>query len=607
MAASGDKLVVAAIDFGTTYSGYAFSFRHEYEKDRMNIFANTAWSASGAGLMSWKTPTTLLLQKNQTFDSFGYDAEERYDELIDNENEKGWYYFRRFKMLLHDKKVLSRDVTIPDIEGKHMPAKTVFSLSINYLKKHLMASLDKRNCGVVMDDILWVLTVPAIWNEPAKQFMREAAVMAGIKTENLILALEPEAASLYCKYLQTEKMQVGENKTEIVPFQPGTRYLVLDLGGGTVDVTVHEVIDKDTLMELDKATGGAWGGTKVDEAYMNVMKEIYGDEIMDQFTKENRPELLDFLREFEMRKRTIKDLSEEKKIVHLRFPAALHSIYEEKHSKNREEAIKQSRYVGKIKFRRDKISFDSEVFKELFRECRESIIQHIKQVLQTRSALNVSALIMVGGFSESNIITDAVREEFKDLKVIVPEEPGLSVVKGAVLYGHNPLTIAGRVCKFTYGVAVNVPFEKTVHPENKKVTINNEELCTDAFSPFVKIGDQVKAGEIISKEYEIQKQDAPVNIKIFASTGMYPLLTTEPSCNMMGSITVSPPKGGWPPGGKVVVEMGFGGTEFTVSARDSDNPDLNYTVNFDFLSEDIAQEQRENEDIIRSVQQTEIN
>ncbi|KAJ8297823.1 hypothetical protein KUTeg_024354 [Tegillarca granosa] len=158
------KLIVAAIDFGTTYSGYAFSFRHEYEKDRMNIFANTAWTASGVGLMSWKTPTTLLLDKDQ---------------------------------------VISRDVTIPDIEGKHMPARTVFSLSIYYLKEHLMKTLEKRSCGITMDDILW----------------------AGIESENLILALEPEAASLYCKYLQTKKTQTAENKTEMVPFEPGTRYL----------------------------------------------------------------------------------------------------------------------------------------------------------------------------------------------------------------------------------------------------------------------------------------------------------------------------------------------------------------------------------------------
>ena len=38
-----------------------------------------------------------------------------------------------------------------------------------------MTTLDKRDTGVQPNDIQWVLTVPAIWNDPAKQFMREAA------------------------------------------------------------------------------------------------------------------------------------------------------------------------------------------------------------------------------------------------------------------------------------------------------------------------------------------------------------------------------------------------------------------------------------------------
>ena len=41
-----NKLLVAAIDFGTTYSGYAFSFRHDYERDPLKISTNTAWSSS---------------------------------------------------------------------------------------------------------------------------------------------------------------------------------------------------------------------------------------------------------------------------------------------------------------------------------------------------------------------------------------------------------------------------------------------------------------------------------------------------------------------------------------------------------------------------------
>lgn len=35
------KLIVAAIDFGTTYSGYAYSLKDEYKKDPMKVFFGT--------------------------------------------------------------------------------------------------------------------------------------------------------------------------------------------------------------------------------------------------------------------------------------------------------------------------------------------------------------------------------------------------------------------------------------------------------------------------------------------------------------------------------------------------------------------------------------
>jgi len=46
----------------------------------------------------------------------------------------------------------------------------------------------------------WVLTVPALWSEEHKMFMRKAAVEAGIvestNSSNLLLCLEPEGASI---------------------------------------------------------------------------------------------------------------------------------------------------------------------------------------------------------------------------------------------------------------------------------------------------------------------------------------------------------------------------------------------------------------------------
>ena len=58
-----------------------------------------------------------------------------------------------------------------------MKAITVFSEAIRFLKDHLMSALNERNASneIAVDDIMWVLTVPAIWTDTAKQFMREAA------------------------------------------------------------------------------------------------------------------------------------------------------------------------------------------------------------------------------------------------------------------------------------------------------------------------------------------------------------------------------------------------------------------------------------------------
>ena len=45
-----------------------------------------------------------------------------------------------------------------------------------------------------------------------------------------MLALEPEAASIYCKHIPSERMVCG-GKSTLDAFSPGTKYLILDAGG----------------------------------------------------------------------------------------------------------------------------------------------------------------------------------------------------------------------------------------------------------------------------------------------------------------------------------------------------------------------------------------
>ncbi|CAG2226933.1 unnamed protein product [Mytilus edulis] len=188
-------LYVAAIDFGTTYSGYAFSSRTDFKRDPLEIHANQSWNAGSTQLASLKTPTCLLLDS--------------------------------------DKKNLSKDLMIEDISGKSLLALDVFSLSIKALKDHFIERVNKLVKNIQIDDILWVLTVPAIWDDNAKLFMRTSAEQvlsqAGIHPNKLRIALEPEAASIYCQTLPTKKSVDADSEIVVAPV--GTQYIVVDLGG----------------------------------------------------------------------------------------------------------------------------------------------------------------------------------------------------------------------------------------------------------------------------------------------------------------------------------------------------------------------------------------
>ena len=98
-----DHTVVVAIDFGTTYSGYAYSFRDDFLKVKTRQLPKiTTENWNSEQHIYDKTPTTLLLDKDKNFVGFGYDAETEYGRMTEEER-KEHYYFRRFKMTLYDK------------------------------------------------------------------------------------------------------------------------------------------------------------------------------------------------------------------------------------------------------------------------------------------------------------------------------------------------------------------------------------------------------------------------------------------------------------------------------------------------------------------------
>ena len=134
---------------------------------------------------------------------------------------------------------VNRQLLLKAANGKHMSGIEVFSAAIKFLKEHFLENIKNRNAQskVTVDKVRCVLTVPAIWNNAAKQFMRESAekvtlktnlnfLQAGIPQKNLSIALEPECASLYCQKLSPEKLGGFRNFKKV-----GSKYLILNNGG----------------------------------------------------------------------------------------------------------------------------------------------------------------------------------------------------------------------------------------------------------------------------------------------------------------------------------------------------------------------------------------
>ncbi|VDI52483.1 Hypothetical predicted protein [Mytilus galloprovincialis] len=574
-----DHLLVAAIDFGTTYSGYAFSMRHEFKTDPLKIHANQAWNSGGRALLSLKTPTCLLLNDKKELDSFGYEAENKYADIVMDDEQDNYYYFHRFKMNLHNNKKITSHMVLEDIRGKSVPAIEVFGLSIKALVTHLTDILDKQGTGMDKSEIQWVLTVPAIWTDAAKQFMRKSAVKAGIPEDSLKIALEPEAASIFCQYLPTKKLHGADEGFTMT--EPGAKYMVVDLGGGTADITVHEKLSNGQLKELCRAAGNDCGGTSVDGRFFQMLVKIFGGPLMKKIKDDDPSAYLDLFREFETVKRTITPEKDSK--VNITIPyASLDTHCNNILGENLADVLGSSPYSKQIAVRGDKMRVDADVMKALFKPTIDNIISLMKEILQNKAASDVSQLLLVGGFSECILIQDAVKRNFKSKKVIIPEEAGLSVLKGAVLFGHRPEYVRSRVMRFSYGVETRDDFDSNIHDKKYLVADVFPQKCEKIFNKIVEKDQEISLGQKFTTGHlTVVPMQKEMKLQIYVSTNKTPMYTDETSSTYLGSATITflvPTEDLR----NVKAEYIFGNTEISMKAVD-EKTGTNITASFDLI------------------------
>lgn len=335
-----------------------------------------------------------------------------------------------------------------------------------------------------------------------------------------------------------------------------------------MDITIQTVQADGSLHQVYKASGGEWGGTKVDEAFEEYLVSLVKYEAMDRFKKEHRDCYLDIFREFEVKKRTITPDLDGK--VTFKIPISLNDIYQDIHGASMKDSISsEMKKSGKLSWVGDKLRMDASVAKQFFSTTCDAIADHLDAIFKQPEARDAEIILMVGGFSESSMLQWHIKKRFGNSRnIIIPPESGLSVLKGAVLYGFDTQIISERVMPETYGVQISGTFRNGIDPEDAKCTIKGTLYCDDRFSRHVEIGESVPLMTATKemKYYPIEENQTQLTFKVYTTEESDPTYCEHDTCRYRGKMEVDIPTAGTKTDKEVRVSLLFGGTELVVKA-----------------------------------------
>lgn len=231
----------------------------------------------------------------------------------------------------------------------------------------------------------------------------------------------------------------------------------------------------------------------------------------------------------------------------------------------------------------------------LLLNCPPSLLS-AEALLSRPEVQGVKLLFLVGGFAESAVLQHAVQAALgtRGLRVVVPHDVGLTILKGAVLFGQAPGVVRVRRSPLTYGVGVLNRFVAGRHPPDKLLVRDGRRWCTDVFERFVAAEQSVALGEEVRRSYcPARPGQRRVLINLYCCAAEDARFITDPGVRKCGALSLeleptpadgSPDAAGAPPGRREIrAAMQFGDTEIKVTAVDvSTNRSVRAAI--DFLS-----------------------
>lgn len=548
--------IVGAIDWGTHGSGYALAVVSRLNDDPMTRKVVFYTQYAGAHADYPKNLTAILVSEDGRVVAWGHKARTLWAKASDQGNPDGLGYAYAFKMAL---KAGDSNPDMPTVGGtlSLSDPNRVRQLISSYLGEvRKVALAEIAAMGYSESELRWCITVPAIWDDQDKQAMRQASYDAGFPEgeDRLLLSIEPEAAALYCQLRMAELVDGSGRKEKLNIDIDGSRFMVVDGGGGTVDITAYEsssgagqritLNQIPTLGEIGVATGGRLGSEYINHAFRTrILADRFGPEAMHRLERENAAELLKLCDEWETAKTTAEVECDQDGMarfidtVTIDIPAAVWDVLDEKARSRLTDAASGKPY---------RLVLLPDEVEALFTAVTDGIIDKVEEQLAymrktSGPAAGGETIVLVGGLAMSTYLREVMRRNFGDEhRILVPPNPSLAVLEGAVHYAYNPEAFASRRSKYTYGFAVVKPWEAGVDdPMRKETRGDGELLCRGRFRVAVRRMQQVAIDEPFP--FRIRPADADgheVKVRLYRTRASDPRYVDEPGCELVAEMAV---------------------------------------------------------------------
>ncbi|MDR1986308.1 MAG: Hsp70 family protein [Treponema sp.] len=336
-----------------------------------------------------------------------------------------------------------------------VPDKTPEAISAHILR-HLLSEVKRVYRREIRDVII---TVPASFDTAMCQATVEAARLAGIdvlnrdKRRRQVLLAEPNAVM----YDLLNQMQKGEIPSHLLDTSKPQKVLVFDIGGGTLDITLHTLSRNDTnseILQMDELATNRYtrlGGDDFDallarEMYMRYCNqyrstpgivhkiETEKEEVMAQLVSYAENLKIDINDQVS----TAQDDTWGDETIESSVGGRMHNgyAYDDTFTKEQFERILAPLLGNQLQYQ------DYQRFDTIHNEAAiNTIIYPILDVLKKAShklqtdTLGVDAVVLNGGMSKLYLIQERL-ERFFGFKPIVALDPDQAVARGAAVYHY---------------------------------------------------------------------------------------------------------------------------------------------------------------------------